>query len=372
MKPSKDRLIELVAFVEPGAMTSPTRTPSSRSASCQSDSFGTACKRYEVRHGRAALLITAGDLLNPTTQQFIQMDVPSGSAARIALAHINNHIIRSKSLDEALVVPMGESLRDFMDYQSIAIGGKNGKEITRQIYNLAAARIVLGVWTHDRARQVNAQIADSIDFWLERDRRQRTLWQPVMRVSERYAEAIREHCVPHDIRALVGLYENTRAMDIYTWLAYRLPRVRERVAVFVRFNDLKPIFGTGIGDSCKFRQAFKTALKEALRWYPAGRVGIDKEGVRLFHSPSPVPIDLLRWTLVHPRAGAGFLVDSHHRVAGALSKGGQESALLTLSRTDPRWRPGSRGRRAVPIDLFLHDGPQALATSQPYVIQNIL
>jgi hypothetical protein len=189
---------------------------------------------------------------------------------------------------------MGESLRDFMDYQSIAIGGKNGKEITRQIHNLAAARIVLGVWTHDRARQVNAQIADSIDFWLERDRRQRTLWQPMMRVSERYAEAIREHCVPHDIRALVGLYENTRAMDIYTWLAYRLPRVKERAEVFIRFDDLKPIFGTGIGDSYKFRQAFKTALKEALRWYPVGRVGVDKEGVRLFHSPSPVPIDLAR------------------------------------------------------------------------------
>ena len=138
---------------------------------------------------------------------------------------------------------MGDSLRDFMDYQGLAIGGKNGKEVTRQIHNLAAARIVLGVWTAEHARQVNTQIADAIDFWLERDRRQRTLWQPVMRVSDRYADAIREHCVPHDMRALVGLYGNTRAMDIYTWLAYRLPRVKERTDVLVRFDDLKPIFG---------------------------------------------------------------------------------------------------------------------------------
>jgi replication initiator protein len=189
---------------------------------------------------------------------------------------------------------MGDSLRDFMDYQGLAIGGKNGKEITRQIHNLAAARLMLGVWTDDRARQINAQIADAIDFWLERDRRQRTLWQPVMRVSERYAEAIREHCVPHDMRALVGLYENTRAMDIYTWLAYRLPRVKERTEVFVRFDDVKLIFGTGIRDGYKFRQSFKLALTEALRWYLAGRVGIEKEGIRLFNSPSPVPIDLER------------------------------------------------------------------------------
>jgi hypothetical protein len=222
------------------------------------------------------------------------MDVPSGSAARIALAHINNHIIRSRTLEEALLVPMGDSLRDFMDYQGIAIGGKNGKEITRQIHNLAAARIVLGIWTADRARQINAQIAEAIDFWLEHDRRQRALWQPVMHVSERYAEAIREHCVPHDMRALVGLYENTRAMDIYSWLAYRLPRVKERTEAFVRFDDLKPIFGTGVKDGYKFRQAFKLALTEAMRWYPVGRIGIEKEGIRLSHSPSPVPIDLAR------------------------------------------------------------------------------
>ena len=294
MKPSKDRLLELVSFVEPGSDDVTYTHAVFAQCFLPIRKLPNGGKRYEVRHGRAALLITAGDLLNPTTQQFVQMDVPSGSAARIALAHINNHIIRCKTVEEALVVPMGESLRDFMDYQSIAIGGKNGKEITRQIHNLAAARIVLGVWTDNRARQVNAQIADSIDFWLERDRRQRTLWQPSMRVSERYAQAIREHCVPHDIRALVGLYENTRAMDIYTWLSYRLPRVKERAEVFIRFDDLKPIFGTGIRDGYKFRQAFKSALKEALRWYPVGRVGIDKEGIQLFHSPSPVPIDLSR------------------------------------------------------------------------------
>lgn len=294
MPTGKDRLHELVAFVEPGSDDVTYTHAVFAQCFLPIRRLPKDAKRYEVRHGRAALLISAGDLLNPTTQQFMQMDVPSGSAARIALAHINNHIIRARTLGEGLTVPMGDSLRDFMDYQGLAIGGKNGKEVTLQIHNLAAARIVLGMWTAERARQVNTQIADAIDFWLERDRRQRTLWQPVLRVSDRYAEAIREHCVPHDMRALVGLYGNTRAMDIYTWLAYRLPRVKERSNVLVRFADLKPIFGAGVKDAYKFRQAFKNALKEAMRWYPVGRVGIEKEGLRLFQSPSPVPIDVAR------------------------------------------------------------------------------
>ena len=294
MKPTKDRLLEVVTSVVPGsddvtythAVFAQCFLPLRKLPKVQ--------KFYEVHHGRAALIIMAGALLNPATKRFVEMDVPAGSAARIALAHINNHLIRARSLDEALTVPMGESLRDFMGYQGITVCGTNGKEIARQIHNVAAARISLGVWSGDHARQINTQIADAIDFWLEKDRRQRTLWQPVMRVSEQYAEAIREHCVPHDMRAFIGLYENTRAMDIYVWLAYRLPRVPLRHDLFIRYDDLKPIFGTGVSDHYKFRQLFKRSLRGAIAWYRDARVGIEPQGIRLFHSPSPVPIDLER------------------------------------------------------------------------------
>ncbi|MGZ9084835.1 MAG: replication protein RepA, partial [Rhodoplanes sp.] len=266
MRPSKDRLLELVDVVEPGsddvtythAVFAQCFLPLRKLPKVQ--------KFYEVHHGRAALIIMAGALLNPATKRFVEMDVPAGSAARIALAHINNHLIRSRSLDEALTVPMGESLRDFMGYQGITVCGSNGKEIAHQIHNVAAARIGLGVWSGDHAHQINTQVAEEIDFWLEKDRRQRTLWQPVMRVSEQYAEAIRNHCVPHDMRALIGLYKDTRAMDIYVWLAYRLPRVPLRHDLFIRYDDLKPIFGTGVAE-LRIRQLFKRALRAALAWY---------------------------------------------------------------------------------------------------------
>ena len=294
MRPTKDRLLETVTCVVPGsddvtythAVFAQCFLPLRKLPKVQ--------KFYEVQHGRATLAVVAGGLFNPATRRIVQMDVPSGSASRLALAHINNHLIRSRSLDEALAVPMGESLRDFMEYQGVSICGHNGKEIVLQIHNLAAAHITLGVWSGERARQINTQITDSIDFWLEKDQRQRTLWQPMMQVSERYAIAVREHCVPHDMRALIGLYKDTRAMDIYVWLAYRLPRVPPRHDLFIRYDDLKSIFGTGISDPYKFRQVFKRALRAALAWYREARIGIEPEGIRIFHSPSPVPIDLER------------------------------------------------------------------------------
>jgi Plasmid encoded RepA protein len=292
MRPSKERLLEVVTYVEPGSDDVTFTHAVFAQCFLPIRKLPKSQKLYEVRHGRAALAVLAGALLEPASKRFVAMDIPSGSAARVALAHINNHIIRSKSLDEAVAVPMGESLRDFMDYQGVNICGTNGKELSRQIHNLAAARISLGVWSGEHAR--HAQIADTIDFWLEKDRRQRTLWQPVMRVSEPYATAVREHCVPHDMRALIGLYKNTRAMDIYVWLSYRLPRIPNHHPLFLRYVDLKPVFGTSIRELRKFRELFRHALRDALAWYRDARVGIEPDGIRLFNSPSPVPIDVAR------------------------------------------------------------------------------
>ncbi len=227
MKLGKDRLHELVAFVEPGSDDITYTHAVFAQCFLPLRRIPNGGKRYEVRHGRAALLITAGDLLNPATQEFVQMDVPSGSAARIALAHINNHIIRSKTREEALTVPMGESLRDFMDYQGLAIGGKNGKEIARQIHNLAAARIVLGVWTDDRARQINAQIADAIDFWLERDRR-----QPLATFTPRLATLTFQE-------QLGSMLDKVRRLEQLTpWVAAHLGLSAEETATAVRAASL--------------------------------------------------------------------------------------------------------------------------------------
>ena len=78
MKLAKDRLLELVAFVEPGSDDVTYTHAVFAQCFLPIRRLPHGGKRYEVRHGRAALLITAGDLLNPETQQFVQMDVPSG------------------------------------------------------------------------------------------------------------------------------------------------------------------------------------------------------------------------------------------------------------------------------------------------------
>lgn len=252
-------------------------------------------KFYEVQHGRASLVIQAGALLNPETGKFEQQQVPHGSAARITLAHIHNHIIRAGSLDEAIEIPMGESLRSFFETHRLNYGGKNGKQITKQIRNIATSHITIGIWKDDRAAQVDVpKLAKRIDFWLEKDERQRSLWQPTMTVNPEYAAAIRERAVPLDMRALVGLYEKPRAMDVFTWLSYRLPTVQAKRGVYIPYtgdNGLHGVFGTEVSSHRLFKARFIETLKEVARWYPDARVSIEDKGIRIYNSPSPIPAE---------------------------------------------------------------------------------
>lgn len=250
-------------------------------------------KSFEVRHGNASIAIDAGRLINPETGELELQDVPYGSAARLALAHIHNHVIRSGSLDEAQTVPMGDSLRSFFRRYRLKVSGQNGKQIIRQVQNIASAHITIGLWQNNQALQLNVPtVAEKIKFWVEKDERQRTFWQPEMILNRRYAETVRERAVPLDMRAMIGLYEKPRAMDLFVWLSYRLPLVKDKRGVFIPYagpNGLQGVFGNTIAQGNKFRQEFIASLKVVHEWYPEARISFDDKGIRLFPSPSPIP-----------------------------------------------------------------------------------
>jgi hypothetical protein len=96
MRPSKERLLEVVTYVEPGSDDVTFTHAVFAQCFLPIRKLPKSQKLYEVRHGRAALAVLAGALLEPASKRFVAMDIPSGSAARVALAHINNHIIRSR------------------------------------------------------------------------------------------------------------------------------------------------------------------------------------------------------------------------------------------------------------------------------------
>ena len=173
-------------------------------------------------------------------------------------------------------VNMGDSLRDAMRTMNISIGGKNGKELQREVENFAAAEIEIGVWDEQgNTHHHRALIAPHMSFWLEKDPNQRTLWQPEMTVSREYFEAVRDgdRLAPFYWPAMIALRHDTRAMDIHAFLTYRL-RSGLRRPVSLHRNVLHSLFGRDVQQLNRFWPRFLKSLMAALKWYPLAQIGV--------------------------------------------------------------------------------------------------
>src|SRR5579884_3651850 len=243
---------------------------------------------WQVNCGRASLLFRAGILVKPGEPgTFKNCMVPAGPKARIINAYVNDYIFRHRTP----TVDLGGSLRQTMERMNIAICGKNGKLLQREVENFAAAEINLGVWDEQgNAHQHRAFVAETMSFWIEKNPDQMTIWNPEMTVSGAYYHAVTDddRMAPYYWPALVALQNDTRAMDIHCFLVYRLRNGLKRPVV-LHAKVLHAMFGQDIKDLKKFWQVFKKSLLAAHKWYPKAQIEIKNDCIILKDSPPLIP-----------------------------------------------------------------------------------
>ena len=177
-------------------------------------------------------------------------------------AYINDYAFRNKTQ----VINLGDSMRNFMDQvlhdtnerradgrKSNRIGGQNGKEIKRELENFAAAQITLGLWSPDgtQARSPRALVSKDLNFWLEKNPDQKSLWHivffdPVVAAGACLPRGAAEH--HHFDRALFAGYEIDGLPDeIVLWIDDVV--IDEAMAVsVVREDQAAPEFSAVGGD----------------------------------------------------------------------------------------------------------------------------
>ncbi len=247
-------------------------------------------QQWQTDCGRASLVIRSGILMKPGTRNtFKNCTVPAGSKARILNAYISDYAKRHRTP----VIPLGETLREAMRKMAVPIGGKNGKELQREVENLAASEIILGVWDDNGdTHQEQAKLARRLSFWIDKDENQRTLWQPEMTLSSEYYEALTDddRMAPFYWPAMIKLQHSPRAMDIHSFLVYRLRNGLKRPVPLSK-GVIHAMFGHDTKDVRKFWADFKTALALAHAEYPTARIEVlkDDSGIILKDSPPLIP-----------------------------------------------------------------------------------
>ena len=94
-------------------------------------------------------------------------------------------------------------------------------------------------------------------------------------LSQAFYDNLIEHSVPLNDRAIVALQKSATQLDLYTWLAYRLPRIEKGTEVRIKWTDLANHLGNETAELFKFRQTVRTAWETVSGVYQQARHSVD-------------------------------------------------------------------------------------------------
>lgn len=244
--------------------------------------------QYVHQNGHYSILLQAGSVLNPSTQEWEQQPLPYGGKPRALLSYISTFAVKNNTA----VVPIGNSFTDFVRNMSrSATGGARGTIAPwkKQILALSASTLRIGGsidGKHAKTRKID--IAQEIDVWFAKEPNQLSLFPSELVLTSDYLEALKEHAMPVDMRALYALQNDPFAFDVYTWLTYRLPRVRQKNGVLIPWTALYAQFGGGYSDIYNFKNRFCKSLSKVKTLYDAAKFSWDKSGFRIYCSPPAI------------------------------------------------------------------------------------
>jgi hypothetical protein len=242
-------------------------------------------RTFERHSGNTSLLLEAGQRA-VGIGKWQEMPLPYGSKPRLVLYHLCSEAIRTQSN----VVDVGGSVREFLHRVGIAIGGQEYTRFKEQMTALSCCRMTLGyIAPNGRVSQMQATPIDSFDAWLHPDPEQGSFWPDVIELHPKFFNTLLEHAVPLDPRAIHALQKSALALDVYTWLAHRLCRVRKEGGVKLSWANLRQQFGQEYACPKDFKKKFRAALTKVYAVYPDARISDEMGGLRLYSSPPPIP-----------------------------------------------------------------------------------
>jgi len=208
--------------------------------------------------------------------------IPYGSIPRLVLAWLSTEAVRTRSRE----IGLGDNLSAFLKTLDLAPQtGKRGtmgrarKQITRLF---TSSFIIMQDETNNlagpgRMSTIGFRLSDEYSL----------LWNPLhpdqigrfsskVTLSEKFYRTITDRPVPVDMRILRQVQKSPLAIDIYTWLTYRMSYLTK--ACIISWPLLAMQFGSGYSEMKVFKFKFAKRLRAVLEWYQVN-VQIAEDGL---------------------------------------------------------------------------------------------
>ena len=210
--------------------------------------------------------------------------LPYGAYPRLLLTWVTTEAVRTQKRR----LEIRESLTRFMADLGIARHA-NGREMrrfkeqTRRLFNTTVHSTVIdrqpqvGRIIHDTGFRLSSELHLWWDAWGTADDGTQIV------LTDEFFHAITDRPVPCDLRALQVIKGSALALDIYSWLVYRLGYLTKPTTI--PWDLLQMQFGSEYAPTRSGRYAFKKEFQEqlqtVLQLYSTAKVEVDSQGVTL-------------------------------------------------------------------------------------------
>ncbi len=224
-------------------------------------------------NGRFSLIVQSGEEIKQGTLK--KIGVPYGTIPKLLLIWIATEVIQTESHE----LYMGDSLREFMNKigMGAATGGRWGS-ITRlkdQMKRLFNANIRYA-WQEGDEEQGQEEVhlvkvAQKYKMmWDSKNPSQTGLFDSVVILDKDFFEEVLEHAIPFDLRVVGAIKQSPLALDLYTWLTYRMSRLRK--TTYISWEGLSKQFGADYKHHRDFGVAARRELTKILQLYREAEV----------------------------------------------------------------------------------------------------
>lgn len=246
----------------------------------------------------------------------INLGVPFGVHARLVMLFIMTQAVKQRSRE----IFIGNSFAAWMRRMGIEHTNSGGRRASRSLIQEQIDRLMACEWTirwdqdagrapadKGRSKRGSKKEQDAtISAFAVNDMRLVNQYGGVSTaggefvsrfvLSEPFYENLVMHSVPLNERAFAALKKSATQIDLYTYLAYRLPRIREGEEVIIKWSDLANHLGNDSSTPAKFRQTVRKAWVTVSGVYQQARnsVCLDDLVVRLRHAAAPIDNHILK------------------------------------------------------------------------------
>ena len=125
-------------------------------------------------------------------------------------------------------------------------------------------------------------------MFIEDDHAQGGLFVERASLSQSFFDELKKHPVPVEEAAVRQIANNSLALDVYCWLAYRLHSLNAPIAI--TWKALHSQFGRSVARLDHFKDHFRSVLALAISVYPDANVEEAVSGAGLVLKPSKPPV----------------------------------------------------------------------------------